>query len=97
MLPTLKVRGTVIIKNIGDRNNDSSFDNLKLGDIIVFRSDSKTPEREQRIIAHGIIETINEDTDKDGHYTRIIGTEGENNPISYPELDYPITKQDYIG
>ena len=34
MLPNLKVRDVVIIKNIDNANDDSAFDNLKVGDVI---------------------------------------------------------------
>ena len=96
MLPSLEVRDMVVIKNIGDGNDDSSFNNLKVGDIIVFKSHSTTSEGKNRTIVHRISEITN-DTYVDGDQIRILKTKGDNNPQSYPLLDYPITERDYIG
>ena len=62
MLPNLKVRDIVIIKNIDNPSEESSFDSLKLGDIIVFKSDDRTPEGKQRDIVHRIIDIENNST-----------------------------------
>ena len=98
MLPNLKVRDMVIIKNIDNPSDDSAFDNLKRGDIIVFKSDDKTPEGKQRTIVHRIIDIENNSTLTNGEEsTRVIRTKGDNNPVSYNILDYPISKKDYIG
>lgn len=98
MLPNLKVRDMVIIKNIDNPSDDSSFDNLKHGDIIVFKSDDKTPEGKQRTIVHRIIGIENNSTLTSGEEsTRVIRTKGDNNPMSFNILDYPISKKDYIG
>jgi signal peptidase I len=98
MLPNLKVRDMVIIKNIDNPNDDSSFDNLKPGDIIVFKSDDKTAEGKQRTVVHRIIDIENNSTLTNGEEsTRVIRTKGDNNSMSYNILDYPISKKDYIG
>ena len=98
MLPSLKVRDMVIIKNIDNPSDDSAFDNLKRGDVIVFKSDDKTPEGKQRTIVHRIIDIDNNSTLTNGEEsTRVIRTKGDNNPVSYNILDHPISKKDYIG
>ncbi len=98
MFPNLKVRDMVIIKNIDNPSNDSAFDNLNRGDIIVFKSDDKTPEGKQRTIVHRIIDIENNSTLTNGEEsTRVIRTKGDNNPVSFNILDYPISKKDYIG
>jgi hypothetical protein len=41
---------------------------------------------------------VGNDTYKDGsNNIRVIKTKGDNNPKSFPLLDFPITEKDYIG
>jgi signal peptidase len=82
MEPVLKVNDVLIVRDGG------SFEQLRVGDIIVF----DRPEGGDRVIVHRIAE-ISED--RDGN--RIIRTKGDANPSSIPGTDYPITSEDYIG
>lgn len=92
MVPNLNVRDLVIIKNINNAADDSAFHNLKIGDIIVFRTPELTAEGKPRIIVHRIVQISINDVGE-----RIIQTKGDANPQSYPGLDYPITEDEYIG
>ncbi len=80
MVPTLNVYDIIVVRN------GSTFDDIKVGDIIVFHS----PSDHDRVIVHRVakIQQSNE---------KIITTKGDNNPASIPGIDYPITKKEYIG
>ena len=64
----------------------STFEKVERGDIIVFNR----PEVHDRVIVHRVID-IKESSE------RILTTKGDANPASIPGIDYPITKDDYIG
>lgn len=66
--------------------NGSTFDEVKPGDIIVFNS----PSTHDRVIVHRVVKVEHASE-------RVITTKGDNNPISIPGIDYPITKDEYIG
>ncbi|MEM2923149.1 MAG: signal peptidase I [Candidatus Nitrosocaldus sp.] len=66
--------------------NGSTFDEVKRGDIIVFNS----PSTHDRVIVHRVVK-VEHSSEK------VITTKGDNNPISIPGIDYPITKKEYIG
>ncbi len=66
--------------------NGSTFDEVKPGDIIVFYS----PSAHDRVIVHRVVKVEHSSE-------RVITTKGDNNPISIPGIDYPITKKEYIG
>jgi signal peptidase len=68
------------------------FDNLNLGDIIVFNSYGTTSSGEYIPIIHRVVQII---TDDQGD--RIIRTKGDANPDSIPGIDYPVFQQNYIG
>ena len=68
------------------------FDNLNLGDIIVFNSYGTTSSGEHIPIIHRVVQII---TDDQGD--RIIRTKGDANPDSIPGIDYPVFQQNYIG
>jgi len=82
MEPVLKVNDVLIVRDGG------SFDDLKVGEIIVF----DRPEGGDRVIVHRVVEIIE---DRDGEI--IIRTKGDANPSSIPGTDFPITGEDYIG
>ncbi len=82
MEPVLKVNDVLIVRDGG------SWQNLKIGDIIVFNR----PVGEDRVIVHRIVDI---DIDADG--ARIIRTRGDANPASIPGTDYPIRQDNYIG
>jgi signal peptidase len=82
MVPVLKVNDVLIVRDGG------SWQNLKVGDIIVFNR----PVGGDRVIVHRIVDI---DIDADG--ARIVRTRGDANPASIPGTDYPIRQDDYIG
>jgi signal peptidase len=82
MEPVLKQYDILVVRD------GQSFDELKVGEIIVFHR----PEGGDRVIVHRIIEVLE---GRDGE--RIIRTKGDANPSSIPGTDFPITKDDYIG
>ncbi|MGI0018317.1 MAG: signal peptidase I, partial [Nitrosotalea sp.] len=63
-----------------------NFDQLKVGDIIVFNR----PDGHDKVIVHRVAEILNKDP-------LVIRTKGDANPGSIPGTDFPITKGDYIG
>ena len=91
MIPTLRTGDAVLISS----NNDtcSSFNCLKVGDIIVFEPSSQTRySGSDKIIVHRV-EAIS--LDADGQ--RVLRTKGDANPHSIQTVDYPITKNQYVG
>ena len=94
---TYILTGTSMYPNI--RSNDGvvvdthfPFNNLSVGDIIVFNSYDTTNRGQHIVIIHRVIQIIN---DRQGD--RIIGTKGDANPDSIPGIDYPVFQQNYIG
>ena len=67
------------------------FNNLSVGDIIVFNS-YDTVNKGHIVVIHRVVQIINE---RQGG--RILGTKGDSNPDSIPGIDYPIFQQNYIG
>jgi signal peptidase len=93
MVPTLKIGDLLLIKYDSNPSSSSSFYNLKINDIIVFKSPGVIEETGAReVIVHRVAEI---QTDSDGQ--RIIRTKGDANPDSIPGIDYPITANNYIG
>src|ERR1044071_3813509 len=85
MIPTINIGDIVIIKN-------TSFDNLKVGDIIVFRApDAKTEDGKPKVIVHRIAEIGN------FFQKQVLRTRGDANPYSIPGIDYPLFKENYVG
>jgi signal peptidase len=82
MEPVLKQYDILVVRD------GQSFDDLKVGEIIVFHR----PEGGDRVIVHRIIELVE---GRDGD--RVIRTKGDANPSSIPGTDFPITREDYIG
>ena len=88
MIPNLNINDFVIV------SHNISFESLKVGDIIVFRTYYPNPDTgQQEIIVHRVAQIV---TDPDNGQ-RIIRTKGDANPGSIPQLDYPIFQQNYIG
>jgi signal peptidase I len=88
MIPNLNINDFVIV------SHNIPFDNLKVGNIIVFRTYYPNPDTgQQEIIVHRVAQIV---TDPDNGQ-RIIRTKGDANPGSIPQLDYPIFQQNYIG
>ncbi len=80
MVPNLNVFDVIVVQG------NVPFDQLKIGDIIVFNR----PDGHDRVIVHRVAEFLSTNP-------LIIRTKGDANPGSIPGTDYPITKQDYIG
>ena len=64
----------------------SPFEEIKIGDIIVFNR----PSDHNRVIVHRVVSIINDDP-------KTIRTQGDANPASIPGTDFPITEEEYIG
>jgi signal peptidase I len=89
MIPTINIGDIVIIKN---NSFDTSFNNLKSGDIIVFRAaEAKTEDGKPKVIVHRIsdIGTFFE--------KKVVKTKGDANPYSIPGVDFPIFMENYVG
>jgi signal peptidase len=87
MIPALNISDFVII------NHNIPFMNLKVGDIIVFKSPGSLISNEQHeTIVHRVAHIS---TDIEGN--RIIRTKGDANDGSIPYIDTPIRDQNYIG
>lgn len=82
MIPTLNVNDILVV---GDGN---SFNDVHLGDIIVFHR----PAGEDKVIVHRVAEI---QTDSRGE--RVITTKGDANPASIPGTDFPIRQKNFIG
>ncbi len=80
MIPNLNIFDVIVVQG------HVSFDQLKVGDIIVFNR----PVTHDLVIVHRVAEILNKDP-------LVIRTKGDANPGSIPGTDYPITKGDYIG
>ena len=96
MIPNLNVGDYVIIKHgsSNSSNDNSSFNKLKIGDIIVFKTPGVSTDGEHKVIVHRVAQILNADSTNG---ERIIRTKGDANPYSIPYLDYPIKGEDYIG
>jgi signal peptidase len=105
MIPTINIGDVVIIKHNNNNNNNNnnndndnndngsySFNNLKIGDIIVFKSAGTTKTGQHLTIVHRVA-AIRSDI----HGNRIIITKGDANNGFIPLVDYPIRENNYIG
>jgi signal peptidase I len=52
MIPRLNIGDLLIVKYTTDSKGDSSFNNLRVGDIIVFNTPYKTTEGKHKVIVH---------------------------------------------
>jgi signal peptidase I len=78
-----------IIAGNGADGSALSFSDLQVGDIIVFHSE----DGGGRTIVHRIVEIYQDNESRE----RLVKTKGDNNPVSYEVLDYPIREADYYG
>ena len=91
MIPTLRTGDAILISS--DDATCSSFDCLKVGDIIVFEPNSRPKDSQPgEIIVHRV-QAIGLDADNQ----RILRTKGDANPNSIETIDYPITENQYVG
>ena len=80
MIPVLQVYDVLIVQG------HEPFENIQVGDIIVFNR----PSGHDRVIVHRVASIISDDP-------KTIRTKGDANPASIPGTDFPITKEEYIG
>ncbi len=80
MIPVLEVNDVLVVQG------HVSFDDIKIGDIIVFNR----PNGHDRVIVHRVAEILDDNP-------KMIRTKGDANPGSIPGTDYPLTKNEYIG
>ena len=85
MIPNLNIGDFVIV------SHNIPFNDLKAGDIIVFRTFGTTDTGQHEIIVHRVAQIVSDNGE------RIIRTKGDANDGSIPGLDYPIFEQNYIG
>ena len=94
MIPKLKVGDLLLVQHSsGSSPSPSSFNNLKIGDIIVFKSPGVREDTGQpEVIVHRIKQIY---ITPQGE--RILRTQGDANPHSIYLIDYPILSNNYIG
>ena len=80
MYPSLAMYDIIVI------SGHISFDDVKIGDIIVF----DRPKDHDRVIVHRVVAVVDDDP-------RTLRTKGDNNQQSIVGTDYPITNEEYIG
>ena len=80
MYPELAMYDIIVI------SGHVSFDDVKIGDIIVF----DRPKDHDRVIVHRVVAVVDDDP-------KTLRTQGDNNQNSIVGTDYPITKEEYIG
>ena len=80
MIPVLQVYDVIVVQG------HEPFEDIKVGDIIVFNR----PSDHNRVIVHRVASIINDDP-------KTIRTKGDANPASIPGTDFPITEEEYIG
>ena len=91
MIPTLRTGDTILIGT--DDATCSTFNCLKVGDIIVFEPNSRSTDSQPgEIIVHRV-QAIGLDADNQ----RVLRTKGDANPNSIETVDYPITENQYVG
>ena len=83
MVPNLNVNDILVVRD------GNSFQDLRVGDIIVF----DRPDGADRVIVHRVAEIFD---DSEGNH-QIIRTKGDANDGSIPGTDFPIREDDYIG
>ena len=94
MVPKLKVGDLLLVQHASASSpSPSSFNNLKIGDIIVFKSPGVREDTGQpEVIVHRIKQIY-----ITPHGERILRTQGDANPHSIYLIDYPILSNNYIG
>jgi signal peptidase len=89
MVPRINIGDIVIIKN---NSFETSFNNLRVGDIIVFRApEATTEDGKPKVIVHRISE-IGTFLGKE-----VVTTKGDANPYSIPGIDFPLFMENYVG
>lgn len=93
MIPNINT-GDIVIVAKEDYETISSYNNLKIDDIIVFKPElpTKPDMAPDRMIVHRVVAI---ETDSNG--TRLIRAKGDANPDSIPGVDFPIKFENYAG
>jgi signal peptidase I len=91
MRPKLNT-GDIVIMN-PSTNYNTSFANLRVGDIIAFEAPKEGAHAEsKKIVVHRVLQ-INEDLNGE----RIVTTKGDANRSPIQFVDFPITKEEFVG
>ena len=80
MYPELAMYDIIVV------SGHTSFDDVKIGDIIVF----DRPKDHSKVIVHRVVAVVEDDP-------ITLRTKGDNNQNSIVGTDYPITSEEYIG
>ena len=80
MIPVLEIYDVLIVQG------HEPFDDIEVGDIIVFNR----PSDHNRVIVHRVVSIIDDEP-------KTVRTKGDANPSSIPGTDFPITEEEYIG
>ena len=91
MIPTLRTGDAILIST--DDATCSTFNCLKVGDIIVFEPNSRSTDSQPGEILVHRVQAIG----LDANNQRVLRTKGDANPNSIETVDYPITENQYVG
>jgi signal peptidase I len=91
MRPKLNTGDIVIINP--SANQDITFANLKIGDIIAFEEPKQEAQAESKKIVVHRVHKISENLNGD----RIVTTKGDANQSPIEFVDFPITKDEFVG
>ncbi len=111
MSPVLHIGDMVMVCN--NNSNGTSFDNIRIGDIIVFNAFAPDPVEEGKTIVSRVAAIFEEGETLRGNAelnqlcypvsvpavleNKTILTKGDANECSIPGVDIPITQENYIG
>jgi len=84
MIPALEIYDVIVVEE------NTPFDDVKKGDIIVFYSPKLYEQGKERVIVHRVTLIMDDDP-------KIVRTKGDSNPGSIAGTDYPITEKEYLG
>lgn len=105
MIPVLNVNDLIVVWS---KDNSTSFANANIGDIIVFKASD--PREENKTIVHRVSAIIEKGNNLTGNVIlcapiainqviqeKTILTKGDANECSIPGIDFPVTKENYVG
>ncbi len=109
MVPVLNINDLIIVWG---KDNNTSFNNAKVHDIIVFKATD--PTEDNKTIVHRVVKVFQKGDRLAGNSAfnnlcepmimpstdnigKIIMTKGDANDCSIPLVDFPITQKNYIG
>ena len=84
MYPELKMYDIIVI------TGNQPFEDVKVGDIIVFDRPKDHNKDHKKVIVHRVCLEMSYDP-------RVLKTKGDNNQSSIPGTDFPITEKEYTG